>query len=108
MNPLKLAGAVAFLAPSLDKSTVFRELDEAVVSAMAVVMAVADDDHGVKRQVTATLDDFGDPANVDDVLLHVAIAVVIATSGIEILLGQNSRPSSLAPSASALTRPWYW
>ena len=67
-------------------------------------LPIANDDHGVEGEMTSPLHDLGHAADMDNVLLEVGRLLRIPV--VSVGLRQNSRPSSRAPSASALTRPW--
>jgi hypothetical protein len=61
---------------------------------------VADDDERREREPPAALDDLGDAVDLDHALLELAGLLVLHCH-------QKLNPPSRAPSASALTRPWY-
>src|SRR5581483_6491384 len=65
--------------------------------------AVAHDHERGEREATAALDDLGHPVDRDDPLLVDALLLL----GRVVASHQIDRPPSLAPSASAATRPWY-
>src|SRR5262249_11110458 len=71
----------------------------AVADADAVDL-VADHDQRREREPPAALDHLCDAVDLDDALLELSRILVLAHA-------QNFSPPSRAPSASALTRPWY-
>ena len=74
---------------------------------------VADRDQGGEREAPAALDHLGHAVDLDHPLLEVeplradCLDVVIHARSVT-LAAQNVSPPSRAPSARALTRPWYW
>src|SRR5581483_6248558 len=65
--------------------------------------ALAHHDERGEREAAAALDDLGHPVDGDDPLLVQALLLL----GRVVASHQIDRPPSLAPSASAATRPWY-
>src|SRR5439155_24046176 len=62
---------------------------------------VADHDERREGEAPAALDHLGDAVDLDHAFLQLPRFAAI------LQCPQNSRPPSRAPSASALTRPWY-
>ena len=72
-----------------------------------VAALVADDDERREREAPAALDDLGDAVDVDHAVDELADVFVIDGHLDSFSCPQNFRPASRAPSASAVTRPWY-
>ena len=77
-----------------------RDLARLAVAEADAVDLVADDDERGEREPPAALDDLGDAVDLDHALLQLARVGDFPGA-------QNWSPPSRAPSASALTRPWY-
>src|SRR5206468_2913416 len=69
---------------------------------------VADHDQRGEREAPAALDDLGDAVDLDDALLEVQAGLADAAVDCGERGHQIANPPSRAPSARALTRPWYW
>src|SRR6185436_1515750 len=78
-----------------------RDLPRLPVADADAVDLVADHDECGEREAPAALDDLRDPVDLDHALLELTRLGNFSDTH------QNSRPPSRAPSASALTRPWY-
>jgi hypothetical protein len=76
-----------------------RHLARLAVADADAVDLVADHHEGGKREAAAALDDLGDAVDLDHALLQL--------SRIGDINAHSFNPPSRAPSASALTRPWY-
>src|SRR5205085_11813434 len=77
-----------------------RNLARLAVADADAIDLVADDDERREREAASALDHLGDAVDLDHALLELA--------GLRKLdCHQKFSPPSRAPSASALTRPWY-
>jgi hypothetical protein len=97
------AGRMKTLAAS--KRPRKRHLARLAVADPDAVDLVADHDERGEREAPAALDDFGDAVDLDHALLE--LANLLAGDHFTLHSAQNLSPPSRAPSASALTRPWY-
>src|SRR5439155_2008358 len=82
-----------------------RNLPRLPVADADAVDLVADHDERRERETTAALHDLGDAVDLDHPLLQ--LPRFLAREDLAFHTGQNFSPPSRAPSASALTRPWY-
>ena len=70
-----------------------------------IAVAVADNNQRGKFKDAAALNRFGNAVNGNNALFHFSCGSVITSRQSLLLLHQNLRPPSRAPSASSLTRP---
>jgi hypothetical protein len=82
-----------------------RDLPRLSVADADAVDLVPDDDERGEREPPAALDDLGDAVDLDDPLLELPLLVLEVALDLAFNAAQNLSPPSLAPSASALTRP---
>ena len=82
-----------------------RNLARLPVADADAIDLVADHHERGERKPPAALDDLGDAVDLDDALLE--LTRFLAREHLTFDTGQNFSPPSRAPSASALTRPWY-